>query len=165
MLAAVGKGNRNRDRRRQQDAAHDIRSVVGEYDPHKYSTESLQHEEIASDLGPPIDGWVPQLTYRFTTYVPAALIVDWAIMLNVYRVSENHDDAHRRRVQRIDICESEVHVHEFRRSDDPNDDQGRRVVLMSISADDDARVSGEFALQMGYLSQEWPERVRRWIDG
>lgn len=36
---------------------------------------------------------------------------------------------------------------------------------MSISAGDEVTVNDAYELQLALLSREWPERIRRWIDG
>ncbi len=159
----MGKGRRNRDKRRQQREL-DVRDVVGKYEPSVYPPESLDEDKIVGQLGAPIDGWTPELIYRYAILKRDGLNVNWAIMIDAYRVTEN-DEEIRRSVERIDICESEVHVHSFRQTDDPDDDQGRREVLMSISAGDAVIVSREFDIQLALLSHEWPSRFRRWIDG
>ncbi len=164
ILAGVGKGARNREKRRRQRNRGDLRTVIGRYDPEVYPPELLDPDKIASQLGAPIDGWTPELVYRYAILLPEGLNVDWAIMIDVYRVDEMGETI-RRRVRRIDICESEIHVHHFRQSGDPDDHQGRREVLMSISAGDEVTVSREFDAQLALLSREWQARVRRWIDG
>jgi hypothetical protein len=85
-------------------------------------------------------------------------------MIDVYRIDGN-GDVIRRRVERIDICHSEIHVHDFRQSDDPLDDQGRRRALRSISAGDEVTVDREYGTQLELLAREWPHRIRRWLDG
>lgn len=137
---------------------------AGEYDPRQFRTDQLHTDKTVAQLGAPIDGWTPELIYRYSILIPASLCIDWAIMIDVYRIDENGAAA-RRRVQRIDICHSEVHLHEFRQSDDPADDQGRRTVLQSISAGDALTVDREFGVQLTLLARDWPDRVRRWIDG
>lgn len=157
-LVLVGKGRRNRDSRR---TAH---SAVGAYDPGQLPPERLFADKVVGQLGAPVDGWIPELVYRYAILVPESLCVDWAIMLDVYRLDEN-GGVIRRRVERIDICHSEIHVHEFRRSDDPLDDGGRRRVLRSISAGDEVTVDREYGIQLDQLAHDWLDRVRRWIDG
>ena len=159
----MGKGARNREKRKREQG-DDVRTVIGEYDPEAYPPELLFSDKTAGQLGAPIDGWIPELIYRYAILMPEGLTVDWAIMIDVYRVDENGDTI-RRRVERIDICESEIHIHHFRQSDDPDDDQGRREVLMSISAGDEVTVSRAYDEQLHYLSREWQGRVRRWVDG
>ena len=124
----MGKGARNRGKRRQQQ---EQQGQIQPYDPTVYPPDQLDPDKIVSQLGAPIDGWTPELIFRFAILRRRALYVDWALMFDVYRIDED-DKTVRRRVERIDICHSEVHVHEFRQSDDPADDQGRRKVLMSI---------------------------------
>jgi hypothetical protein len=111
-----------------------------------------------------MDGWTPELIFRYAIFKPLSLNVDWAIMIDVYRVNEE-GQTQRRRVERIDICHSEIHVHRFRQSDDPDDDQGERETLTSISAGDEVRVNDAYDMQLHLLSCEWPERLRRWVDG
>lgn len=156
----MGKGARIRRRRREQSTG------LAKYDPEGFPEERLWRQKIASQLGAPIDGWTPELIYRLAVLEPAQLNVDWAIMIDVYRV-EADGEVIRRRVERIDICHSQVHVHVFRQSDDPSDDQGRKTVLTSISAGDEAIVSMEFDRQQELLFEDddWRRRVERWIDG
>jgi hypothetical protein len=157
----VGKGARNREKRRQHQ---EQQGQSQPYDPTVYPPDQLDPDKIASQLGTPIDGWVPELIIRYCILIPRALNVDWALMIDVYHVDEDGETV-RRRVERIDICHSEIHVHEFRQSDDPTDDQGRRKVLESISAGDEVRVCRAYDEQLALLSREWQARVRRWIDG
>jgi hypothetical protein len=149
-----GKAARNREKRRHELA----------YDPGRYAPELLDLDKIAGALGPAIDGWIPELVYRYSILIPRGLCIDWAIMIDVYRVDDDGKVV-RRKVERIDICHSEVHVHTFRQSDDPRDDVGRRTTLLSISAGDETKVSSEFDQQLSLLSREWEARVRRWMDG
>ena len=134
------------------------------YDPSQFADEDLYPDKVASILGAPIDGWTPELVFRYAVYRPLQLNVDWAIMLYARRV-EDGGSGPRRRVERIDICDSEVHVHRFRRSGDPDDDQGERHTIVSLYAGDEATVSHQYDLQMQWLSREWPKRLRRWLDG
>jgi hypothetical protein len=160
----VGKAARNREKRRQQQHDVDLRPVVGEYDPTAYPPELLDPDKIVGQLGAPMDGWTPELTYRYATLIAEDLTIDWAIMIDVHRV-ELDGTVTRRLVERIDICESEIHIHHFRQSSDPRDHAGRREILTSISAGDKVTVSRAFDEQLALLSREWPTRVRRWIDG
>lgn len=134
------------------------------YDPAVYPPESLDRDKIAGQLGALIGGWIPELVYRYAILIRDGLNVDCAIMIDVCRVDEDGQQT-RRRVERIDICHSEIHVHTFRQSADPDDDVGRRHTLMSISAGDAVKFSKAFDLQLALLSREWQARVRRWIDG
>lgn len=120
----MGKGSRNREKRRQQS---DLRENLGRYHPSAFPEGRLDRNKIASQLGAPVDGWTPELIYRYAILIPEGLNVDWAIMIDVYRRTDQGETV-RRRVERIDICHSEIHVHQFRQSDDPADDQGRREV-------------------------------------
>lgn len=134
------------------------------YEVGQFPVDDLYRDKVVSILGAPIDGWTPELVYRYAIYAPLGLNVDWAIMLYARRVEDGGSGA-RRRVQRIDICDSEVHVHRFRRSDDPADDQGERSMIVSLYAGDEATVSHQWDVQMQWLSREWPQRMRRWLDG
>jgi len=154
----VGKGGRNRRKRTEQSTA------LAKYDQVGFPEELLFRDKIVGQLGSPIDGWVPQLIYRYAALTPEWLVVDWAIMVDVYRVEANGEET-RRRVERIDICHSEVHVHVFRQSDDPSDDQGRKTVLTSISAGDEVIVSRAYEEQLAMVFADWQLRVERWIDG
>jgi hypothetical protein len=157
----VGKGSRNRELRRQEE---ELREAVGNYDPEQFPQDRLDPDMIVGTLGAPVDGWTPELIYRYEQLLPERLTVNWAIMVDVFRVDQSGNTI-RRKVERIDICHSEIHIHRFRRSDDPEDDLGERDVLMSISAGDEHIVSREFEVQLQLLSLEWPRRVERWIDG
>jgi len=134
------------------------------YEVGKFPVDDLYGDKVVSILGAPINGWVPELVYRYAIFVPLGLNVDWAIMLYARRVEDRGSGA-RRRVERIDICDSEVHIHRFRRSDDPADDQGERSAIVSLYAGDEATVSHQWDIQMQWLSHEWPQRMRRWLDG
>ena len=83
-----------------------------------YPPESLDCDKVVGQLGLPIDGWTAELVYRYAILIRDRLNVDWAIMIDVYRLDEDGKQV-RRSVERIDICHSEIHVHEFRQSDDP----------------------------------------------
>ncbi len=154
----VGKGVRNRRKRRKQSTG------LARYDQDGFPEKRLFRDKIAGQLGAPIDGWVPEVIYRYAALTPEWLVVDWAIMIDVYRV-EADGEVTRRRVERIDICHSEIHVHVFRQSDDPGDDQGRKTVLTSISAGDEVIVSRAYDEQLALLFADWQLRVERWIDG
>ena len=165
-MAQGRKGRRKKPKRQQvRDLSSGMPPTeILDYDPQVYPPERLDRDKTAGQLGAPIDGWIPELVYRYAILLPDGLNVDWAIMIDVYRLDESGQIV-RRRVERIDICHSEIHVHSFRRSDDPDDDVGRRETLMSISAGDAVRVSRAYDLQLALLSREWQLRVRRWIDG
>jgi len=134
------------------------------YDPaNLFDEDDLARDKVVGVLGEPIDGWVPELVYRYALH-RSGLMVDWAIMLDTYRVEHGSDEP-RRRVERIDICESEVHVHRFRRSDDPDDDQGERATILPLYAGDEVTVDRQWDEQFAILNREWRQRMRRWIDG
>ncbi|MCV7424391.1 hypothetical protein H7K45_27980 [Mycobacterium yunnanensis] len=142
-----------------------LAQTLGGYDAAaQFPEDLLYRDKIASTLGPPIRGWIPELVFRYAIFQPLELNVDWAIMLYARPVGDSSKEA-RRRVERIDICDSEVHTHRFRMSDDPDDDQGQRKKLISLYAGDEATVSRQYDLQMSYLSREWEQRMRRWLDG
>jgi hypothetical protein len=157
-LALMGKGRRKGASRRAAPAAE------APYDPKRYAPERLYADKVVGQLGASVDGWTPELVYRYAILVPESLCVDWAIMVDVYRL-DGSGEVIRRRVERIDICHSEIHVHEFRQSDDPLDDHGRKRVLMSISAGEEVTVDREYGRQLDQLAVDWLDRVRRWIDG
>lgn len=136
-------------------------SPMRPYDPGEYPDPEVHRDTRAGLLGT-FDGWEFELVYRYGIY--RGLTIDWAIMIYARRVDEGRQ-ALRRLVQRIDICHSQVHRHEFRCSSDPNDDQGIRTTIVSLSADDATTVNHEYDVQMALLSREWPQRVRIWIDG
>lgn len=138
---------------------------LNRYDPTSFPADFLDRDKVISQLGAAVDGWVPELVFRYAIYVPLGLNVDWAIMIDAYREDDLDSGESRRRVERIDICDSEVHIHRFRQSDDPLDDQGRRSRIISLYAGDETTVSRQWDLQLAKLSREWPERLRRWIDG
>lgn len=156
--------------RKRKPRRHQVKSItvgyppIGEqpYDPADYPADELYRDKVVSILGPPLDGWIFELVYRYAIY--RGLNIDWAIMIWARR-AEDGINAERRRVQRIDICHSEVHCHEFRCSSDPDDDLGERSLIVSLRTNDGVTVSREWDKQMALVSQEWPERVRRWIDG
>jgi hypothetical protein len=132
------------------------------YDPAVYPADEVYRDTVVSVLGAPVDGWIFELVYRYAIY--HGRNIDWAIMIWARRVEDGMNPV-RRRVQRIDICHSEVHCHNFRQTSDPDDDLGERDVIVSLSANDGVRVSHEWDDQMALLSVQWPERIRRWIDG
>jgi hypothetical protein len=155
----------NRRRRRRTMGVGDFLTAdLGRYDPLAFPEDLLYRDEVVSILGAPMDGWVPELVYRYAVLVPTGLNVDWAIMLNAYRV-EDGGAGPRRQVERVDICHSEIHTHRFRRSGDPNDDLGERTRIMSLYAGNEATVSREWDVEMVIISREWQKRLRRWIDG
>jgi hypothetical protein len=137
---------------------------LGTYDVTVFPEDRLYRDKVASVLGSAMDGWIPELVYRFAILAPVALNVDWAIMMYARRADEG-SSATRRRVERIDICDSEVHIHRFRLSDNPDDDQGERKKVASLYTGDEVTVSRHWDLQMALLSREWESRMRRWIDG
>ena len=141
-----------------------LAAELGRYDISEFPEDQLYTDECVSVMGAPIHGWVPELFFRYTIFTPEGLNVDWAIALNVRRV-EDGGSGPRRKVERIDICHSEVHSHRFKMSDDPDDDLGRRKKLVSLYAGDAVTVNDQWDLQMHILSREWPQRVERWIDG
>lgn len=141
-----------------------LEADLGRYDPTVFHEDWLYRDKIVSVLGAPMDGWVPELVYRLAIDQRTGLNVDWAIMTYAFR-EETGATGDRRRVERIDICESEVHLHRFRRSDDPADDQGERRRIISLYAGDEATVSHQWDEQMMAHSREWEYRMRRWIDG
>jgi hypothetical protein len=132
------------------------------YNPKDYPEDELYRDTVVSVLGPPIEGWLFELVYRFAIY--KGFNVDWAIMIFARRVDEGAK-AKRRNVLRIDICHSEVHRHIFKQSGDPADDLGIRETIMSLSNGEAAKVSGQWDYQMVLVSHTWRERVREWIDG
>ena len=134
------------------------------YDPSIYPKDDVYKVETVGALGAPMDSWVPELAWRMTGVQSTGVVVDWAIMINAYR-EEDGAGGPRRRVERIDICDSEVHVHRFCRSSDPNDDLGKCERLISLSAGDEFSVDCQFDDQMVLVSHEWENRMRRWIDG
>ena len=133
------------------------------YSPKDYPDGDVCRDHVVSVLNDaPIDGWLFELVYRYGIY--RGLTVDWAIMLNA-RAAADGPKAERRRVERIDICHSEVHRHSFTRSSDPEDEQGKRTTIQPLTAGDAVKVSKAYDDQLALLSREWPERARSWIDG
>jgi hypothetical protein len=132
------------------------------YNPKDYPEDTLDRDTLVSVLGPPIDGWLFELVYRFAIH--RGYNIDWAIMINARRVEEG-SKAKRRNVLRIDICHSEVHRHIFKQSGDPVDDLGIRETIMSLSNGDGVKVSRQWDEQMVLISRTWQQRVREWIDG
>lgn len=158
----MGKGKRNREKRSQPKNQPPPDS--GDYRPDAFPIETLDSDKIVGPLGSPLDGWNFELIYRYAIQLLTGLNVNWAIMIDAYKWNEDGRSV-RRRVERIDICDSEIHTHTFRQSDDPRDRAGRRTVHESISAGDEVRVSRAFDEHLALLSREWEARVRRWIDG
>jgi hypothetical protein len=132
------------------------------YDPREYPADELDRDSVVSVLGPPIEGWLFELVYRFAIF--RGHNVDWAIMVFARRV-DGGTGADRRSVLRIDICHSEVHRHIFKQSSDPADDLGIRETIMSLSSGDGAKVSSQWEYEMFQISQNWQQRVREWLDG
>jgi hypothetical protein len=132
------------------------------YNPKDYPQDQLDRDTLVGVLGPPIDGWLFELVYRFAIY--KGHNIDWAIMINARRVEEG-SKADRRNVLRIDICHSEVHRHIFKQSSDPADDLGIRETIMSLSNGDGVKVSRQWDEQMALISRTWTQRAREWIDG
>lgn len=140
-----------------------VSGFLSPYDSSRFPEDTLYKDTIVSVLGAAMDGWVPELVYRYEIYAPLGLNVNWAIMINAR--PEGDPSAPRRRVERIDICHSEIHIHRFRLSDDPDNDQGERISILSLHAGDEATVSTQWDMLLAQLSREWPERMRRWLDG
>ncbi|MBE5471601.1 hypothetical protein E3G67_003551 [Mycobacteroides abscessus] len=158
------RGKKRRPRRQQvlSITAGYLPRQTAPYDPAAYPDDLLIRDKVASILGGPIGGWNFELVYRFAIF--HGLNIDWAIMLNAVKDADGLC-AERRRVERIDICHSEVHRHTFRLSSDPDDNLGDRTVIQSISADDAVIVNREYDKQMDFVSREWELRARRWLDG
>ena len=140
-----------------------VSGFLAPYDPSRFPEDAIYKDTIVSVLGAPMDGWIPELVYRYEIYAPLGLNVNWAIMLNA-RPAEDAS-APRRRVERVDLCHSEIHIHRFRRSSHPDDDLGERSPIMSLHTGDEATVSNEWDNQMALISRDWPDRMRRWLDG
>lgn len=134
------------------------------YDPAIYADDGVDVVNSVSALGATMGGWTPELAWRMSLHRLNDTVVDWAIMMNAYR-EEGGASGPRRKVERIDICHSEVHVHRFRMSDDPNDDLGERTKLISLHQGDEFTVDIQWDNQMELISHEWQQRLRRWIDG
>ncbi|MEW5808568.1 MAG: hypothetical protein AB1925_03865 [Actinomycetota bacterium] len=62
---------------------------MGNYDPSSFPEDLLDRDKVASQLGAPVDGWIPELIFRYAIFKPLGLNVDWAIMIDVYRVNED----------------------------------------------------------------------------
>jgi hypothetical protein len=150
-------------KRSVRSISHYLQSEIGPYDPSVYAEEDLYCDEVTSVLGAPIDGWTFELVYR-VAIDGHGLNVNWAITISA-RVTADGPTAERRRVERIDICHSEVHRHRFWKSSDPVDDLGKRKRIESLSAGDAATVSRQWDIQMMLVSREWSKRARWWIDG
>ena len=157
--------SRKRAARSMRVTEHLASGQFSPYDPTTFPEDLLYRDKVVSQLGAAVDGWIPELVYRYAIHGPLGINVDWAIMINAYREDDTDTGETRRRVERIDICDSEVHIHRFRQSDDPHDDQGRRSRIISLYTGDEATVNRQWDMQMANLSREWPERLRRWIDG
>ena len=106
--------------------------------------------------------------YRFAIY--RDLYVDWAIMLwatwdNLQHLLSEGTPAERRRIERTDCCESQIHRHLFTINSDPDDDQGQRIEITPLRSGDAIKVDREFDTQLALVSRQWEERTRRWLDG
>lgn len=157
-------GRRRKPRRQQVRSINlgYLPSHAQPYNPRDYPEDELNRDTVVSVLGPPIDGWLFELVYRFA--ICRGYNVDWAIMIFARRVDES-PKAPRRKVLRIDICHSEVHRHIFKQSSDPADDQGIRETILSLSSGEGVKVSHQWDYQMALISRNWRQRVREWIDG
>ncbi|WP_157897393.1 hypothetical protein [Mycobacteroides chelonae] len=155
------KGKKRRPRRRVI-AAHYLPIGREPYNPCELPEDQVLKDKIVSVLGAPIDGYKFELVYRYTLF--QGLFVDWAIMIYALKTAGGLD-AERLRVERIDICHSEVHKHTFGRSSPADDDLGHRTVIQSLSAGDEAIVDREYDKQLALVSREWQLRARRWLDG
>ncbi len=168
-LATVGNMP-GRERRRSSPRRRVVRPInlgylpshAQPYDPKDYPEDEVDRDAVVSVLGPPIDGWLFEVVYRFAFW--RGYNIDWAIMVFARRV-EDGSKAARRNVLRIDICHSEVHRHIFKQSSNPADDLGIRETIMSLSSDDGARVSGQWDAHMALISRTWEQLVREWIGG
>lgn len=159
-----GRGGRRKPRRRVVRSINVgyLPSHAQPYDPKDYPEDELYRDTVVSLLGPPIDGWLFELVYRFAIF--RGYNIDWAIMIFARRVDEEPKGP-RRKVLRIDICHSEVHRHIFKQSSDLADDLGIREPILSLSNGEGVRVSREWDHQMTLISRNWQQRVREWIDG
>ncbi len=140
--------------------------------PQPYLPEILypdRVEDVTSfALEPPFAGWRGELTWTYALY--RGLVVDWALMLYVVRADapidvEAHGPRERRRVERVDCCDSQIHRHLFTINSEPEDNDGEREVFRQLSANDADIVNGELDHYFQMMIKHWPERVRRWLDG
>jgi len=125
-------------------------------------------DQTSFPLEPPFQGWKGELTWTFSYY--RGIMVDWALMLDVIRSDAPidvavHGPRERRRVERVDCCDSQIHRHLFTINSDPDDDDGERQIFRELTANDADIVDGEFHHYFDMLIGHWPERVRRWLDG
>jgi hypothetical protein len=113
-------------------------------------------------------GWRGELTWTYA--LDHGLIVDWALMLDVLRVDAplnvaEHGLRERRRVERVDSCDSQIHRHLFTINSDPDDNDGEREILIRLSENDADIVDRECQHYLDMLVKYWQERARRWLDG
>lgn len=125
-------------------------------------------EVFVASLGPPIDGWHPELAVRYNLY--RGKYVDWSISINVHADSavtlqKTLKSPRRYRVERIDCCHSQIHIHRFTIDSDPDDDLGERTQLIALTRADEDVVDKEYDRQMERVSLEFEEIIRRWTRG
>lgn len=56
-----------------------VSGFLAPYDPTVFPENECSNDLVASVLGAAVDGWVPELLYRYTLY--RGLYIDWAIMI------------------------------------------------------------------------------------
>lgn len=126
-------------------------------------------DDASSELLPAFHGWIGRLKWRFA--IDRGIYVDWAIMLDVFREDEpnamENDGIPRslRHVERIDCCDSEIHRHIFTINSPPDDNDGQRAPLRTLTAGDASIVNQEFDHYFEMIALDWQERVRRWRNG
>lgn len=76
------------------------------HNPATYPDE-LDTDKYVGSLGLTVDGWAPKLAWRMSRLRHYGTLVDWAIMIDAYR-EEAGPAGSRRRVERIDVCHSEL---------------------------------------------------------
>lgn len=144
----------------------------GNEPPQKYLPKILYpdrfEDETSFILGPPFEGWVAELRWKAAYY--REHIVDWALMLDVIDADDPVNVAElgprdRRRVERVDCCDSQIHRHLFTINSDPDDNDGEREPFKELTANDADVVNDEFNHYYDQMIRHWRERVRRWRNG
>jgi len=140
---------------------------AGQYLPKVLYPDRFE-DRTSFPLEPPFQRWKGELTWTFAYY--RGVMVDWALMLDVIRADAPINVAEdgpreRRRVERVDCCDSQMHRHLFTINSDPNDNDGEREIFRELTANDADIVDSEFYHYFEMLIKHWEERVRRWLDG
>ena len=162
--------------RRRKPRPHEVYTInvgyPGNQPPQKYLPKILYpdrfEDETSFALEPPFQGWKGELIWAFA--YDRGVMVDWALMLNVIDADAPINVAElgprqRRRVERVDCCDSQIHRHLFTINSDPDDNDGEREIFRELTANDADVVNREFHHYYDQMIKHWTERVRRWLDG